>query len=662
MTASKLLISLSPIEAPGTKNMPTLKDKTPDAGFENSFDNFDRVRNPRPQATDFSRVVDEAISRRTFIGTGVGFGLSSFVLGAGVINTPRHAKADGGVRAGDELFGFQPIGANSLDTITLPEGFEWQVVVQWGDPLWSVGAELDEATGGTADSQVKAFGDNNDGMAFFEHDGRKLIVVNNEYINKRWLLPHDGHKPLNKDDFLKSKAAHGISVIELTERAGLWSIVRDSPFNRRITPDSPMEITGPAAGHQDMQTSDDPSGLEILGTMNNCGNGVTPWGTYLACEENFNGYFASSDPGLQLSLKQKRYGIGHEDFGYHWYRFETRFDISKEPNEANRFGYVVEFDPSRPDSPLKKRTKLGRFKHENAEVVLSKDRRVIVYMGDDEEGEFLYKFVSRDRYLEGEPTDKLLNKGTLYAAKFFTDGSGAWLPLTPETTSMSEAEICIYSRLAASKVKATTMDRPEWVAAHPDRAEVYCALTNNRSRGVKANLGSDGMPIGGPNPRAENLYGQIVSWWPDKDDHVETGFTWRLFALAGNPDVHKGEKAGSENITSDNLFNSPDGLHFDQKGRLWIQTDGNYSDKGEFAHMGNNQMLVGDPASGEIRRFLVGPRECEITGLTFVPDGKSLFVGIQHPGERGGSHFPLGGNHVPRSAVIAVRRTDGQPI
>jgi len=618
-----------------------------------SFDEFDETNTPHPQPTNFDNVVEAALSRRDFLGGVIGFGLANFIM-----TTSAYAKDS------QNIFNFKAVPTNTFDTITLPEGFEWHVVAKWGDPLWSGTPQLDEQTGGTAKSQSKAFGDNNDGMSLFKQNGKHLLVVNNEYINKRYLFPtQKKHRPQSEDDVLKSKAAHGLSIAQIQQNdQGQWAIVKDSPLNRRVTADTPMEITGPAAGHELMQTAHDPAGLEALGTFNNCGNGQTPWGTYLTCEENFNGYFSSSDPNLTLSPAQKRYGIGHNDYGYNWASFDERFDIAKHPNEPNRFGYVVEYDPRNPNAPIKKRTKLGRFKHENAEVVLAKNGRVIVYMGDDERGEFLYKFVSRDAYEEGASTEKLLTKGTLYAAKFYQDLRGAWLPLTPETTGMSEAEICIHTRLAASKVGATTMDRPEWVAAHPEKPEVYCALTNNKYRAIKPNKGGDKTPAKGPNPRAKNIYGQIVKWTPDKDDHLETGFQWKLFALAGNPEAHQDARAGSDNINAANMFNSPDGLFFDTKGRLWIQTDGKYSNKGDFAGMGNNQMLVGNPSTGEIRRFMVGPKECEITGSCWSPDKKTLFIGIQHPGERGGSHFPLGEDHIPRSCVIAINRKDGGEI
>ena len=281
-------------------------------------------------------------------------------------------------------------------------------------------------------------------------------------------------------------------------------------------------------------------------------------------------------------------------------------------------------------------------------------------MGDDERGEFLYKFVSDGRYAEGGDNSNLLESGRLFVAKFDEGGRGEWAELTPESTGMpSQAEVCIHARISASAVGATTMDRPEWVAANPMKAEVYCCLTNNKNRGKKPNAGGDATPVGGPNPRAGNLYGQIVRWRPAGGDHLATGFEWDLYVVAGNPTVHSDANAGSSNVTPDNMFNSPDGLGFDSLGRIWIQTDGKYSNKDGFAGHGNNQMLVGDPETGEIRRFMVGPNECEVTGFAWSADRKTVFVGIQHPGERGNSHFPDGGDTAPRSAVIAIARDDG---
>ena len=614
-------------------------------------------RNDRLDApTDFERLAEWTLSRRGFLRGGAAFGASAFVLGAGGM-AAQPARAAAGLE-------FTPVAANGLDTITLPEGFGWQVVARWGDPLWSAGAPFDHATRGTAASQERAFGDNNDGMALFADGERSVLAVNNEYTNLDIAFANrKSGKPETEDDVRKCKTAHGVSVFEIVQEGGAWGIVLDSPYNRRITPDTPMEITGPARGHAMMQTAADPAGTTALGTWNNCGNGRTPWGTYLACEENFNGYFSSSDPALALGAAHERYGIEHEDRGYRWAMTDERFDVSKHPNEPNRAGYVVEIDPLDPASTPKKRTALGRFKHENAEVTLAADGRVVVYLGDDERGEFLYRFVSDGIYAKGGDNADLLASGTLSVARFADDGRGVWVALTPEATGMaSQAEICIHTRQAASAVGATTMDRPEWVAANPARAEAYCCLTNNKNRGVKPNAGGDATPVGGPNPREMNKYGQIVRWRPEGGDHAADTFAWDLYVIAGNPTVHADARAGSANVNADNMFNSPDGIAFDSRGRLWIQTDGKYSNEGDFAGQGNNTMLLGDPASGEIRRFLVGPRECEVTGIAWSADRKTMFVGIQHPGEKGDSHFPEGGDATPRSAVVAITRDDGGAV
>jgi len=619
---------------------------------EVSFDEFDEQIAPKPAVDDFDRVLEAALSRRDLFKGVVALG-GITALGGNFFNQP--------LNAAESRFAFEEIAANSLDAVTVPNGYSAQVVVRWGDPLGASGQAFDHDSRGTAESQAVAFGDNIDGMEVYAHEGKTLLVVNNEYTNRKiiWGNREEG-KAETDDDVSKGKAAHGVTVVEIARTDDGWAVVADSPYNRRITPDTPMDITGPAAGHDLMKTAADPAGMNALGTWNNCGNGSTPWGTYLACEENFNGYFSAEDEEHKVSAELKRYGVSASDWGYGWARVDERFDVAKNPNEPNRAGYVVEIDPREPSSNPKKRTALGRFKHENAEVVINPDGRIVVYMGDDERGEFLYRFVSEGVYAPGGSTDDLLETGKLYAAKFHDTGAGEWLELNAETSGMaSDAEVAIHSRIAASTVGATTMDRPEWVTANPKAPEVYVALTNNKNRGIKPNAGGDLTPVGGPNPREGNKYGQILRWRPNGGDHTSNGFAWDLYVLAGNPDVHQDDRAGSDNVSAGNMFNSPDGIKFDSNGILWIQTDGNYSNEGDFAGHGNNQMLAGDPATGEIRRFLVGPNECEVTGLTWSPDRRTMFVGIQHPGEKGNSHWPEGGDAVPRSAVVAITRDDG---
>jgi secreted PhoX family phosphatase len=603
--------------------------------------------------TDFELIAEQEIARRKFLGGAVSFGAAAFVAGTGILNP-------GMAIAKTARLNFEPVAANTADTVTLPKGFQWQIVVSWGDPLWSRGAPFDHRTRGTGASQELAFGDNNDGMALFTSGEKSILAVNNEYVN----LPiihgnRASRRPETADDVRKSKAAQGASILEVQKTGGAWGVIRDSALNRRITADTPIKITGPARGHDLLKTAADPGGALALGTWSNCGNGETPWGTYLTCEENFNLNFSSSDPNLTIPPALKRYGLKVNDIGTGWARYDARFDMARHPNEPNRFGYIVEIDPGDPASTPKKRTALGRFKHENAELAVAGNGQVVIYMGDDERGEYLYKFVSSRKFVPGGNNGDLLEDGALFAAKFGEDGRGEWLALTPASTGMkSQAEICIHTRLAASAVKATTMDRPEWVAANPNKAEVCCSLTNNKNRGKKPNAGGDATPVGGPNPRKRNKYGQIVRWIPDDSDHGSAGFTWSLFVMAGNPTVHDDVYAGSANVTADNMFNSPDGLKFDSNGGLWILTDGKYSNRGDFAGQGNNQMLLGDTATGKIRRFMVGPKECEITGICWSGDHRTMFVGIQHPGEGGNGHFPGGGNTVPRSSVIAITRDD----
>ncbi len=651
-----------------------------------SWDELDEIRRPGPATVDFDRVVSAALSRRGFLRGVLAVGSGAAAMGTGGLLGATSAQAQA---AATSRFGFTPIPTFTDFEVHVPEGYTAQVLVRWGDPLFSDAPAFDHATGGTAESQRRSAGDNTDGMEMFFLNNRQILAVNNEYTNLDVLLPETAARlaaeaetaaaaattdeeraaildyevlPTSAEEVAKAQAAQGVTIAELAQAAdGQWSIVLDSEFNRRIDHTTPMRLSGPAAGHALLQTAADPTGTEVLGTLNNCGAGRTPWGTYLTCEENFNGYFGSTDPELALPEGFDRYGIALES-GYAYERFDPRFDISQTPNEPNRHGYVVEIDPLDPTSTPVKRTALGRFKHENAAATLAPDGRVVVYLGDDERGEFLYKYVSTNPYVPGENTDTLLDEGQLHVARFSEDGTGEWVALTPEATGMDQAMIHIHTRQAASAVGATTMDRPEWVSVNPNAIEAYCCLTNNSRREADAtNAGGDAMvpQEGGPNPRAANEYGQIVRWYPANGDHADPAFTWDLYVMAGNPTVHEpgSPYAGSANINESNMFNSPDGMAFDSKGLVWIQTDGDDSNEDDFAGMGNNQMLVGDPATGEIARFLTGPNGSEVTGWTHSADRRTIFVGIQHPG----GQWP-DGTGLPRSSIVAIRREDSTII
>ncbi|MBD8122338.1 PhoX family phosphatase [Pseudomonas lutea] len=628
------------------------------------------------QTTDLENMV--GLTRRGFISAGALCGAAMF-LGGNLLS--RSVMAASVSAANSALLGFDSIPSSTADGIALPPGYRSSVLISWGQPLHANGPAFDPSGKGTAKMQELQFGDNNDGMSLFtfpgdkpETAGRALMAINNEYTNYRYLFDH-GKDPQSAEDVHKAQASEGVSVIEVKRDGQQWTFVQGSKYNRRIHGNTPIHLSGPAAGHEWLKTAADKTGKNVLGTFQNCANGKTPWGTYLTCEENFTDCFGSSDPAQTFDAATKRYGVTAASKEVNWHLHDPRFDVAKNPNEPNRHGWVVEIDPFDPKSTPVKRTALGRFKHENAALTETKDGRVVVYMGDDERGEFIYKFISRDKVDHQNPKANrdILDHGTLYVAQFDggdsnpdrPKGQGRWIELTHgkngiDATSgfASQAEVLIHARLAASQVKATRMDRPEWIVVSPKDGQVYCTLTNNIKRG------DEGQPVGGPNPRAKNQYGQILRWQETGSDAAAMDFAWDLFVVAGNPGVHAGTpQGGSSNINAQNMFNSPDGLGFDMAGRLWILTDGDSTNAGDFAGMGNNQMLCADPASGEIRRFMVGPVGCEVTGISFAPDQKALFVGIQHPGENGGSTFPEHlPNGKPRSSVMVITREDGGVI
>ncbi|GGX43534.1 transcriptional initiation protein Tat [Tateyamaria omphalii] len=617
-----------------------------------SFDDWDELTFPRKTTQGFDEVVERAISRRGFLGGVVAFGSGAAVMGTSML------KGTTAMAGQTSRFAFEQLPIQTDGTVHVPEGYSWDVLVRWGDPLFSDAPAFDPANGVPVEGSDRVFAENTDGMHLFTVGNKQILAVNNEYANRKTNLPNNADGvPASADDVLIFQNLQGVTIMEVAEGHDGWGVVVDSPYNRRITHNTPMTLDGPAAGHDLLKTEADPTGTASLGTMNNCGSGPTPWGTYLTCEENFNGYFGATGdmPSDETTAAGfARYGVGPDGWGYDYHKWDARFDVSQNPNEPHRVGYVVEIDPTDPDATPVKHTALGRFKHENAACALAPDGRVAVYMGDDERGEFMYKWLSRDVYVPGGDTSTLLSEGQLYAAKFNDDMTGEWVALTPDATGMDEAHIAIFTRTAASAVGATTMDRPEWVAVNPTAVEAYCCLTNNKNRGVKPNAGGDDTSANGPNPRDANNFGQIVRWRPHGDNHASNTFDWDLYVMAGNPMTQEGAYKGSSNVNEGNLFNSPDGMVIDTTGLIWIQTDGDDSNEGEFEGMGNNQMLAGDPVTGEIRRFLTGPNGSEVTGLTWSADRRTMFVGIQHPG----APFPDGDGSLPRSAIVVVKRDD----
>lgn len=626
-----------------------------------------------------------AVGRRQVIAGGAALGALAFLGGMPTIAAAAAPKGNAPAFQRRSRLPFGAVGVTRADTITVPDGYTVDVFIPWGTPICgSYPAYLEDASN-SAEDQAQQTGMHHDGMHFFPMDarfkGRKsdhgLLALNHEYVDSALLHPNgpsvqDG-KRTKAEEVRKEINAHGVSVVEIKRNArGDWAVL-PSARNRRITGATPMRIEGPARGHELMQTRYSPSGTTTRGTLNNCSNGYTPWSTYLTCEENWAGYFASRDAELPRHLD--RYGVGTAG-RYGW---ETvpgdefqRFDAttigedarSDYRNEPNTFGWIVEIDPFDPDSTPVKRTALGRFAHEGLVFAPAKAGwPVVCYSGDDSQNEYIYKYISRDRYRPLRGDSRLLDEGTLYVARFNPDGTGDWLALDFEDASFQQAcltagvqfrdqgEVLINTRLAADIVGATKMDRPEWGAVHPDTGEVYFTLTNNSAR-QEANAA---------NPRSPNPYGHIVRWREDGRNNIGTTFRWDLYLLAG-PESDSRDPRG-RSLDQDNILASPDGLWFDDEGRLWIQTDmsGSQLSAGPF---GNNQMLVSDPKTGQTKRFLVGPTGAEITGITSTPDFRTVFVNVQHPGEGSTptqytSVWPDGPGRRPRSATVIIRRKDG---
>ncbi len=578
--------------------------------------------------------------------------------------------------AGNTSLGFKSVALSTADTVTVPEGYSYQVIAPWGEAVGVSGEnptfKMDASN--TAAEQEVQMGMHHDGIHFYPQNGSTsgLLVMNHEYSDDG-LLHTDGMTTWTAEKVRKAQAAHGVSVIEVEQKGGQWQVVKPSPWARRITANTPMAFAGPAAGHAMLKTALDTAGMRPLGTLNNCASGITPWGTYLTSEENFINYFNGPD---QPSPHEARWGLRKgAPAGYRWHEHDARFDAVKNPNEPNRFGWIVEIDPFNPSSTPVKRTALGRAAHEGATVAVTKSGRAVVYSGEDARFEYIYKFVSRDAIKPGgaAANAELLDHGTLYVARFDAEGRGRWIalthgqgPLTAVNGFADQGELLIKTRQASDLLGATKMDRPEWIAVD-QQGWVYATLTNNSNRG-----GDKQPAVDAANPRANNTMGHIIRWKED-GDFDNTVFQWNHFVMAGDTANARAEAKG--NVKGD-MFGCPDGLWVDGRGVMWVQTDMSTSamGKGELERMGNNAMLAADPRTGDIRRFLVGPAGCEITGATATPDGRTMFLNIQHPGEspserseaaapRKFSNWPdQSASGRPRSATVVVRKNDGGVI
>ncbi|MEU8613197.1 PhoX family phosphatase, partial [Actinoplanes sp. NPDC048791] len=593
---------------------------------------------------------------------------------------------------------FKPIPPNELDTVIVPNGYDSAVVIRWGDPILPGVPGLDVHRQ-TARRQSAQFGYNNDflGVLPLGRDGRRaLLVANHEYTNEELMFPgFTTQEALSVEQVRVAMAAHGMSVVELERVGGTgqWRPVGGRrPYNRRFTMlDTPFRFTGPAAGTALLRTAADPRGLTPIGTLNNCSGGVTPWGTVLSGEENFNQYFVGGDAApAALKPALARYGISTTtrvpDESRRWDRAQERFDLAKHPHEAHRFGWIVEVDPSDPDSTPRKHTAMGRFKHEGANVIVAKNGQVAAYMGDDERFDYLYKFVSAKKFVPGGSASArrhnltLLESGTLYVAKLTGDsppaeidgsgklpsdgafdGRGTWIKLVSGDRSyvpgMTAAEVLTFARLAGDAVGATKMDRPEDVQPSLRTGKIYAALTNNVNRGVGTNAGPDEA-----NPRRENKHGQIFELVEDGGDHTGETFTWSLPIVCGDPADPSTYFAGYDK-TAVSPISCPDNVAFDSTGNLWIATDGNQlgSNDGLFA------TAIEGPERGHLKQFLTVPPGAETCGPFITGDDRSVFTAVQHPGETDGATLDEPASTWPdgdfaKPAVVVTWRLDGGPI
>lgn len=580
----------------------------------------------------------------------------------------------------------QPAGPSSLtfkelahtldDKQHVAEGYEMQVLIRWGDPVMADAPAFDPANQ-TGDAQEKQFGYNNDYLGLYplpagsRAGDRFLLVANHEYANSNLMFAglgsgREARLKTTQEQAKVEMASLGGAVLEIAREGGAWKVVAGSKYARRISANTAMEISGPAAGHAKMKTKADPDGRKVYGTFANCAGGSTPWGTWLTCEENIQSFFggdAGKLPDVELG---KRYNLGRP--AYAWDRYVDRFDMDKEPNEPNRFGWVVEIDPYEPQSTPVKRTALGRFAREGATYTLAKDGRVVFYSGDDARAEYVYKFVTARPW---NPNDRaanrnLLDEGTLYVARFDAAGKLAWLPLVHGQGPLTEAngfanqgDVVINARRAGDLLKATPMDRPEDIETNPVNGRVYVVLTNNGTRKPEQ--------VDKANPRGPNDHGHILELTPKDGDHASPEATWSIFLLAGKP----GHDAGARyhRATSDQGWLScPDNIAFDSRGRIWIATDGSPSAAGvadgiyAADTMGHGRALT--------RCFYQAPTGAEVCGPIFTPDDQTFFLAVQHPGEDRGSSFEKPSTRwpdfkpdmPPRPSVVAITKKGGGPI
>jgi secreted PhoX family phosphatase len=644
----------------------------------------------------FRDVASRALSRRVMLG-GMAAAAAAVVVGGEVLGAPTAAAAGKATAKG---LAFGPIAPQpaSVDAVVVPEGYEWSTLIRWGDPILPGGRAFDPAAQ-SPEQQKLQFGYNVDyldilpenpalvqSMVETRRGTRGLLVSNHEYTNPGIMFDASYDAATRR---AIERAAHGMSVVEVTrKREGTpWTYSRISPLNRRIHMDTEFVIDGPAAGTDLMKTVADPTGTRVLGTLNNCAGGTTPWGTVLSGEENFHGYLRVNgrDP------RDARYGLRNAPTGYGWERDDPRFDGNNAgyENENHRFGWIVELDPYDPTSAPVKHTALGRFKHEGANVILAADKRAVTYMGDDEVFDYVYKFVSKNAMREGNSASArafnktLLSEGDLYVAKFegdsageidgsgrlpsdgAFDGTGRWIPLVKDGESqvpgMSVEEVLVFTRLAADAVGATKMDRPEDVEPNPFTGRIYVACTNNSSRGGSRGAADEA------NPRNTNRNGHVVEIIEDGGDQTATTFTWNLLIVAGDPSVNGSTYFSGFPADKVSPISCPDNLAFDSEGNLWISTDGQPSSIQKCDAL--FKVPLEGAERGHVQQFLSVPAGAETCGPIVDLRDSMVYVNVQHPGEDGtyaapqslfpdylaaGEEVPAGAFRGPRPSTVQV--------
>lgn len=688
----------------------------------------------------FENVLAERMNRRDVIKMGAGM-IGTAFFGSFMAGCKEESSTS--TAAAAALLGFSAVAKNLNDTVTVPTGYTAKAIFATGDPIkLGVSAYANDGTN-TGDFDDRS-GDCHDGMVYFglksdnsgydaTNSSNGLLCINFEYISQDYLHTPAEIAALNSSARIaaqvdKEIASHGVGVIKVTNSGSGFALDKTSGYNRRITGATPISLNGPARGNVLVQTAYSTDGTMTRGTLNNCAVGSTPWGTFLTCEENWAGYFKRDTRTGKEATAMSRYGIGTTS-RYGWESVYPQFNAmitgadatADYRNVANTQGWVLEIDPFSPTTTPIKRTAMGRFAHETASLAkVTVGKPVVFYMGDDAKGEYIYKYVSTANWDAADATGgltagtKYLDNGTLYVAKFNSDGTGQWLKLDISETAISgyatyaftdAADVAVHSRLAADAMGATKMDRPEWCSVHPSTGDVYVTLTNNSDRGKSGKYAPDAAnpryytdTYGSSTTNKGNVNGHIIRWKEAASDPTSTTFTWDIYLFGAQYDAD-GTNVNISGLSADNDFSSPDGLWFSDvsKGLLWVQTD-----DGAYRDVTNCMMLaavpgsVGDgtsnynitntavPTNGNadqvvttfvgkdatpttLKRFLVGPKECEITGIAETPDGKTIFVNIQHPGEDGNSttltsNWPDGGTARPRSGTIVITKNDGKVV